>query len=68
VEQQDTMDTVVVGHLVEQVTIKDYNMASKETVTSRKLNGMDAFTDKQWMLKRKRERMARKQRKLNRKK
>lgn len=43
-------------------------MASKETVTSRRINGMDAFTDKEWAKKRKRERNARKQRKLNRKK
>lgn len=42
--------------------------ATKETVTTRMLNGMDAFSDKQWALKRKKERAARKQRKINRKK
>lgn len=42
-------------------------MASKETVTTRMMQGLPAFTDKQWEKKRKKERNARRQRKVTRK-
>lgn len=42
--------------------------ASKPTVTTRVMNGMEAFSEKDWAKKRKREKNARKQRKVNRKK
>ena len=42
-------------------------MRSKETVTTRRAEGLNAFTDKQWLKKRKKERNARRQRKVTRK-
>lgn len=41
---------------------------SEETVTTRRIKGLDPFTEKQWLAKRKREKNARRMRKLNRQK